>query len=92
MSFFELSRHYRKVFKPLLRDSEENFQFSDTHPGHKFSYLKRSKHPTIPRIALPRGKLCPIKDLQLNINKPTKESLDKWEMYAKMVLLMFHPF
>ncbi len=31
-------------------------------------------------------------DLQLNINKPTEESLDKQEMYAKMALLMFYPF
>jgi hypothetical protein len=92
MSFFELTRHYKKVFKPLQRDSNDNVQFSDTHPRHKFSHLKRSKHPTIPRIALPKEKLCPIKDLQLNINKPTEESLDKQEMYAKMALLMFSPF
>ncbi len=92
MSFFELSRHYKSIFKPLLRDSEENVQFKYTHQGHKFSHLKRSKHPTIPRIALPKGKLCPINDLQLNINKPTEESLDTREMYAKMALLMFCPF
>jgi hypothetical protein len=61
MSFFELTRHYKKVFKPLQRDSEDNVQFSVTHPGHKFSHLKRSKRPTIPRIALPKRKLCPIR-------------------------------
>jgi hypothetical protein len=92
MFFFELTRHYKNVFKPLQRDSEDNVQFSDTHSGHKFSHSKKSKHPTIPRIALPKGKLCPIKDLQLNINKPTEESLDKQEMYAKMALLMFYHF
>jgi hypothetical protein len=48
--------------------------------------LKRSKHPTISRIALPKGKLCPIKDLQLKNTKPTEESLDKQEMYAKIAL------
>ncbi len=66
MSFFKMTRHYKKVFKPLQRDGEDNIQFSDSHPGHKFSHLKRSKHPTIPRIALPKEKLYPIKDLQLN--------------------------
>jgi hypothetical protein len=92
MSFFELTRHYKKVFKPLQRESEDNFQFSDTHPGHRFSHLKKTKIPTIPRIASPKGKLCPIKDLQLKIDKPTEESFDKQEMYATMTLLMFYPF
>jgi hypothetical protein len=50
------------------------------------------KHPTIPRIALPKEKLCPLKDLQLNTTKPTEESFDKCESYAKMVLLKFYPF
>ena len=50
------------------------------------------KHPTIPRIALPKEKLCPLKDLQLNTTKPTEESFDKHEIYAKMALLMFYPF
>ncbi len=56
------------------------------------SYLMKLKHPTIPRIALPKEKLCPLKDFQLNTTKPTEESFDKCEIYAKMVLLMFYPF
>jgi hypothetical protein len=72
MSFFELTRHRKKGFKPMQRESADKVQFSDTYPGHEFNHLKR------PRIALPKGKLCPIKDLQLNISKPTEESLDKW--------------
>jgi hypothetical protein len=54
--------------------------------------LTKSKHATVPRIALPKGKLCPLKDLDLNHPKPTEQSLDKCEMYAKMALLMFYPF
>jgi hypothetical protein len=50
------------------------------------------KHPTIPRIALPKEKLCPLKNLQLNTTKSTKESFDKCEIYAKMALLMFYLF
>jgi hypothetical protein len=50
------------------------------------------KHPTIPRVALPKEKLFPLKDLQLNTTKPTEESFDKREIYAKMALLMFYPF
>jgi hypothetical protein len=41
---------------------------------------------------LPKEKVCPLKDLQLNTTKPTEETLDKCEMYAKMALLMFYPF
>jgi hypothetical protein len=52
----------------------------------------KMKHPTIPRIALPKEKVCPLKDLQLNTTKPTEESFDKCEIYAKMALLMFYPF
>ncbi len=33
-----------------------------------------------------------MKDLQLNTTKPTEESLEKCEIYAKMALLMFYPF
>jgi hypothetical protein len=51
------------------------------------------KHPTIPRIALPKeNKQCPLKDLQLYTTKPTEESFDKCEIYAKMTLLMFYLF
>ncbi len=41
---------------------------------------------------MPKEKLCPLKDLQLNTTKPTEESFDKREIYAKMALLMFYPF
>jgi hypothetical protein len=33
-----------------------------------------------------------LRDLQLNTTKPTEESLEKHEIYAKMALLMFYPF
>jgi hypothetical protein len=50
------------------------------------------KQPTIPRIALPKDKLCTLNELQLTANNPTEDSIDKREMYAKMALLMFYPF
>jgi hypothetical protein len=50
------------------------------------------KQPTIPRIALPKDKLCALNELQLNAKNPTEDSIDKREMYAKMALLMFYPF
>jgi hypothetical protein len=92
MSFYEMTRCYKKVFKQLQRESKEAYKFSETHPGHEFSHLIKSKHKTVPRIALPTETVCLLKDLQLNTMKPTEESLEKCEIYAKMALLMFYPF
>ncbi len=87
-----MCRCYKKVFKPLQRESKEGYKFSDTHPGHEFSHLIKLRHKTVPRISSPTETVCPLKDLQLNTTKPTEESLEKHEIYAKMTLLMFYPF
>ncbi len=92
MSFYGMSRCYKKVFKTLQRESKDKYKFSDTHPGHEFSHLTRSKHATVPRITLPKGEMCSLKDLDLNHTKSNEQLLDKREMYAKMALLMFYPF
>jgi hypothetical protein len=92
MSFYEMTRCYKKLFKPLQRESKEAYKFSETHPGHEFSHLIKSKHKTVPRIALPTETVCPLKDLQLNTTKPTVESHEKHDIYAKMALLLFYPF
>ena len=68
------------------------YKFNHTHPGYEFSYLTELKQPTIPRIALPKDKLCALNELQLNAKNPTEDSIDKRETYAKMALLMFYPF
>ncbi len=70
----------------------KKYKFNESHPGYKFSYLTELKHHTIPRIVLPRDKLCALDELQLNAKNPTEESIDKPEMYATMALLMFYPF
>jgi hypothetical protein len=92
MSFYEMNRCYKKAFKTLQRESKDKYIFSDAHPGHEFSHLTKSKHRTIPRSILPKGNMYPFKDLDLNHPKPTEQSLDKCEVYAKMALLVFYPF
>jgi hypothetical protein len=92
MSFYEMTQQYNKVFKFLRSECEDRYKFCETHPGYEFSFLMKLKHPTLPRIALPKEELCPLNDLQLNTTKPTEESFDKHEIYAKMALLMFYPF
>ena len=83
MSFYEMTRCYKKVFKTLQRESKGKYKFSDSHPGHEFSHLTKSKHSTVPRIALPKGKMCPLKDLDLNHHKPTEQALHKREIMQK---------
>ncbi len=92
MSFYEMTRCYKKVFKSLQRESKEAYKFSETHPGHEFSHHIKSKHKTVPRIALPTEIVCPLNDLQLNTSKPTEESLEKRDVCVKMALLMSYPF
>jgi hypothetical protein len=103
--FYDLTRRYKKTFKSYNTsqfNSDEGshnkvrgarrYKFNQTHPGYKVSYLTELKQPTIPRIALPKDKLCALNELQLNAKNPTEVSIDKREMYAKMALLMFYPF
>jgi hypothetical protein len=66
MPLYDMTRCYKKAFKTLQRESKDKYKFIDTHPGHEFSHLTKSKHATIPRIALPKGKMCPLKDLVIN--------------------------
>ncbi len=42
MSFYEMTRCYKKVFKLLQRKSKEACKFNETHPGHEFSHLIKS--------------------------------------------------
>ena len=105
ISFYDLTRRYKKTFKSYntsLFNSDEvshikvggviRYKFKETHPGYKFSYLSELKQPSIPRIALPKDKLCALNELELNATNPTEDSIGKREMYAKMALMMFYPF
>jgi hypothetical protein len=67
-----MTRCYKEVFKTLQRESKDKYKFSNTHPGHEFSHLTKSKHATLQRTALLKGKMCPLKDLDLKHPKPTE--------------------
>ena len=68
------------------------YEFKKTHRGHKFSHLIQLKFQSIPRIALPKGELCPLDELDLNCTNPPQHVVCKRELHAKMSLLMFYPF
>jgi len=80
--------HHEYVRQSLKR----KFAFSDSHPGKKFSHLAKLVLPVIPKVSLPKGKLCKIEDLELNSSNPSVETVSCREDYAKMALLMFYPF
>ena len=46
----------------------------------------------IPVLNMPKGSLRSIEDLNLNSDAVSNEDNEKRESYAKMALLMFHPF
>jgi hypothetical protein len=100
-----MTRCYKKGFnafwKVHVNDEEENtyikggvkkYKFKETHPGLKFSNLIQLKFPSIPRIALPKGMLCPLNELDLKCTNLPHHVVGKHEMHAKIALLMFYPF
>lgn len=72
--------------------TRSQYSFRDSHPGSKFCYLIKRRLEVIPIVYMPRGKLCRIEDLGLNISPPTEEISIAREDYAKMALMMFFPF
>ena len=92
--FYEMTRCYKKGFNafPNMQGGVKKYKFMETHPGHKFSHLIQLKFPSIPRIALPKGKLCPLDELNLKCTNPPCHVVCKRQMYAIIALLMFYPF
>jgi hypothetical protein len=92
--FYDMTRCYKNecnaFLKVNVKDEEENtnihrgvkkYKCKETHPGH--NHLIQLKFPSIPRIALPKGKLCPLNELDLKCTNPPQHVVSKCEMYAK---------
>jgi hypothetical protein len=89
---YDMTSQYMKIYKSYKPKSIQTYEFSDSHPGYKFSHLSKLKYSTIPRIALPQNKICSLEELELQHTNSTEISHDKQEMYAKMALLMFYHY
>ena len=77
--------------QPSKKDNR--LRFSKDHPGYEFAFLKERKLVVIPRVSLPEGQLCPIKDLNLDKKEVATGVLHELrEDYAKHALIMFYPF
>ena len=90
--FYQMTSQYKKEYKKHKTDSIKNIWILWQSSRICIQLLRKSKIPTIPKISLPRDKLCPIEELELHKIKSTEQSCDKREMYAKMALLMFYPY
>jgi hypothetical protein len=92
--FYDMTRCYKKGIYAFwnIQGGVKTYEFKKTHPGHKFSHLIQLKFPSIPRIALPKEKLCPLNELDLKCTNPPQHVVGKSKMYAKIALLMLYPF
>ena len=73
--------------------TEAKYPFKQSHPGAWFTHLAELVHEVIPKISLPgNGNLCDVELLCLNNSEVNDCTTAYWENYAKMALLMFHPF
>ena len=72
--------------------SGDIYEFQSSHPGSKFCYLAGLQHKVIPKISLPREKLCNIEMLYINKSIVNDGVTQYREDYAMMALLMFYSF
>ena len=70
----------------------DRYRFHEDHPGYEFAYIERMRLPAVAVVSIPEGKLCLLKDLELDSDTPSQIAKEKREDYAKMALMMFYPF
>ena len=71
---------------------KNKYAFGSTYTGRHFSRLAKLKKWVVPKVFLPKGRICKIEELELSSENPTEEAQEKREDYAKMALMMFYPF
>jgi len=71
--FYQMTSQYKKEYKKHKTDSIDTYKICDNYPGYAFSRLRMSKIPTIPKISLPRHKLCPMEELELHNIESTEK-------------------
>ena len=73
---------------------KKKWRFNNSHPGFHFSQLCELKKMVIPKVYLPKGKLCNIEEIKLQQCQSAVDDDVKnlRENYAKMALMMFYPY
>jgi len=101
MCAYEFTELYGKQFyslKEVENDKQDaiaegtRYRFTEDHPGREFAYIEKLEFPAVAVVSLPKGRLCLLKELELQSDTPTDTALSKREDYAKIALMMFYPF
>ena len=71
---------------PVLKNGEFAFQFE--HPGRRYCYVKKSGKMRIPKLSMPKGMLCDLEELELDVSEPSGTALERRENYSKIALLL----
>ena len=58
--YYDYSTDFQSQFTSV------KYAFKESHPGFKFSHLAELKHEVIPRISLPKDRLCDVEILQID--------------------------
>ena len=75
-----------------MTKSHSKIAFIKSHPGFHFSYLQKRTKFVIPKVYLPKDRLCTIGLLNLHVKDVDEQTIQLREHYAKMALLMFYPY
>ena len=71
---------------------KKKFPFMKSHPGRNFCHLARLKRWVVPKVFVPKGRLCKIEELKIEAGKNVDEETKHLrEVYAKIALLIFYP-
>ena len=71
---------------------EKKNPFRKSHSGQHFCHLVRLKQWVVPKVFVPKGRLCKIEELKIEAGKDVDEDTDHLrEHYARIALSMFYP-
>lgn len=85
------SYDYSPVFQAQFKQNSAK-AFKASHPGFMFSHLEELRHFVIPKISLPKDRLCNIEALDIQCDQPDEATSNLREEYAKISLIMFYPY
>jgi len=71
---------------------QDRYPFHQKHPGKRCCHLYKLVLHVTPKLSLPRGELCNIKLLKIDVIDPDADTVILREQYTKTVLLMFYTF
>ena len=75
-----------------MTKSHSKIAFIKSHPGFHFSYLRKRTKFVIPKVYIPKDRLCTIGLLNIHVKDVDEQTIQLREHYAKMALLMFYPY